>query len=85
MAEKTSYTQRIDVNVLTAIDVRAKEMGLSRNEWVERCARWAIHNLPDRQYLTDPIAKQKFADSAPPEVAGNHPEDMGLDGPEGKK
>lgn len=79
-----SFSTRMDTDLIAAIDARAKDVGLSRNEWIVRCSRWAIHNLPDRQSGKDPAAKRAFADSAPPEVAGSYSMDMGLDGPEGK-
>lgn len=84
MADEKQITLRVPSDVLDGIDARAKQVGLSRQQWIVRCARWAIHNLPDRQSGSDPAAKQKFADSAPPEVAGTRSVDMGLDMPEGK-
>lgn len=81
MTEKKQAALRFDEDLLAAIDRRAKDVGLSRNEWIERCTRWTIHNLP---FGADgPIRKQK-AMEAPHDVAGEHSEDMGLDSPDGK-
>lgn len=82
--QQTQITVRYDVDLLAAIDRRAKDTGLSRNEWVVRCTRWAIHNLPTPAHGKDPEAKRKFMESAPKEVAGTRSEDMGLADMEGK-
>lgn len=81
MLAKKSTNLRIDAELLDAIDRRAGEVGLSRNEWIERCTRWAIHNLPFK--ASGPV-RTKAARNAPDEVAGTYAEDMGLDGPDGK-
>jgi hypothetical protein len=81
MAEKKSTNIRIDSDVLDAIDARAKERNLSRNEWIEKCCRWALHNLP---YGADGPHRRKVAAAAPPDVAGTHQVNLGLDDIEGK-
>lgn len=81
MSEKAQTNIRIDRDVLDGIDKRAKEVGLSRNEWIERCSRWALHNLP---YRADAETRTRVALAAPAEVKGKTRMDMGLDGIEGK-
>lgn len=80
---KKAFNVRLDGPLLDAIDRRAKDVGLSRNEWIERCTRWVIHTLPAD--VTDPVAVSAMKASAPPEVAGLRSEDMGLNAPEGKR
>lgn len=80
MTEK-QITVRMDDDLIDAIDRRAGEVGLSRNEWISRCTRWSIHNLPWK--ASGPVRRAAAA-RAPREVSGTYSEDMGLDGPDGK-
>lgn len=72
---------RIDPTLLAAIDARASDVGLSRNDWIEKCTKWAIHNLP---FGASGPVRREAAVRAPHDVAGEYSVDMGLDNIEGK-
>jgi hypothetical protein len=73
---------RLSADLLDAIDRRAKTVGISRNAWLEKSLRWVIHNLPTGMSSAERVAAVQ---AAPPEVTGTFTEDMGLDGPDGKR
>lgn len=72
----------IEPHLLDAIDARAKDVGLSRNEWFNRTTKWVIHNLPVGM---PKHALEEAARCAPEKVRGIEPVDMGLDTPEGTR
>lgn len=43
MADSTrQHSLRVPPDLMDEIDVRAKSVGLSRNEWIVRAMRWAL-------------------------------------------
>jgi hypothetical protein len=72
---KQQIAVRLDEGLLKEIDARAKEVGLSRNEWIEKSSKWVIHNLPFG--AVGPV-RRKAAQDAPHEVAGAYSVDMNL-------
>jgi predicted HicB family RNase H-like nuclease len=43
MADITKqFVLRLPVELVEEVDARAKEVGISRNQWFERCARWGL-------------------------------------------
>jgi hypothetical protein len=72
---------RLTPELVAAIDARAKDVGKSRQDWVERSLRWVIQSLPVRASVSE---AHHAALTAPYDVAGNKPVDMGLDRPDGK-
>lgn len=65
--EPKSFTSRLPEHLLERLDARAKEVGLSRNAWLEQAVEWVLTNLPHRMGNPD---RDRAASEAPREVAG---------------
>lgn len=84
-AKKVPISMRFDAALLDAIDrriddVNASGITINRTEWFENATRWIIHTLP---FNASGPQRRSAALTAPPDVAGLHAEDMGIDTPDG--
>lgn len=58
----TQVAIRFPDDLVAAIDARAKQVGLSRNEWIVRCCGWLVDNAPlaNTPEATDPKVKMRI-------------------------
>lgn len=63
------FAVRFPEPLLDRIDTRAKDVGLSRNAWLEKAVDWVLTYLPTG--LKNP-PRDQVATEAPDEVAGTH-------------
>lgn len=62
-----TFSTRFSEGLLDRLDARAKEVGLSRNAWLEQAVEWVLTNLPHRVQNPE---RDRAAAAAPKEVAG---------------
>jgi len=71
----TNINFRLSPELLAAIDERVADVNahgdgkLSRNEWLDKCVRWSLRNLP---YGASGPEVRETAASAPVEISGTY-------------
>ena len=85
--KSVAMSLRLDPDVSEGIDLRLQDLlathgiKMSRNQWINHCSRWALHNLP---YGADKATKIAACLVAPDEVKGTTKYEMGLEAVEQK-